>query len=413
MVLSLARWAYQRTFALSPPSWTLVLILALACIVLGATQIDIAGAWLTLLPAAAVGTAALAALGTWLWSARPARGRLKAFLSPFDERSADATRVAPLQAHALKSMIETDPFLKERLSVRGLRVPLDKQASVRLLRWTRGHCCVSGEVITAGGQARWAPRLAVRWTVTTGFITPSAILLRRPRLHTPTVEELEAEGLPIAVFTETEFRTEHSDSIRAALLILAGGELARHDDDSVAQALTTEAARYWGSMPPLLRALLAMQRDDLDPLGSDAEKLKARAVELARIGEESADHPYLWAEVAGNLTITEALDVSTPAERVPHARRSAAGFPKSGDQQFALAAALVGSAEYATVNHRDLDQARALCEEAIPILERALKLRRRDIPRHEVKRFLRIARIAAADPFNAWVPRPKSNTPKG
>lgn len=372
----LVAWLYRRTFKMSPGGWIAATTISGSAAAVGATQLlpSVEGILTTSVPGV-IAAAGAGALLNWSRQARRSK-RLIVFLSPFDERSADTTSVAPLQVDALTRMIVEDPLLSELIDVRKLWAPLDVKSSSRLLAWTKGHACVSGEVIAAGGRSRWTPWLAVRWTWSTGLFGRRRVRLGPPRLHPPRTEQMDVDaGVPIAVFAERDFSTAHARGIRAALLLLAAGELVQRDS-SVSEACRVAARRDFDALPTLLRALLVIleaQAPDATSFGDWAER---RAREIASNGAASADHPYLWKEVASLMTIAEREGLTSPSARLPFARRALAGDPSDPVAAFGLGNALVAAAEERALAHEDFEGAKELCAEAIPELKKALsKLR--------------------------------------
>jgi len=398
----LIAWLYRRAFKMSPTVWAATVLGAGGASAVGATQLlpGLDGILATSLPGALVlgGTGAL--LG-WSRMARRSK-RLIVFFSPFDEKSADATRVAPLQVDALRRMVEEDPLLRDHVEVRTARVPLDVESSARLLTWTDGHLCVSGEVTTAGGNARWVPWLALRWTWSTGVSTRRGLHMGRPKLHPATPEKMDVDaGLPLIVFAEKDFSTNHARGVRAALLLLVAGEHL-YRDPKAAAACRAEARGDADALPTLLRALLVILDADAPnatSLGDWAEQ-RARKI-IAEAGATGTDHPYLWMEVAFLMTMAENEGRVRSSERLVFARRAADPLPEYRQAAFGLGAALVATAEEQMIEKGDVDGARKLCAEAVPQLEKAQRLRGRRL-RREVKDFLRAAEAGATDPTRVW-----------
>jgi len=324
-------WLYRRGFQLSPAAWLTTTLGSGGLAAVGATQLlpGIDGVLATSIPGA-VAIGGTAALVEWFRKARRSKGLL-VFVSPFDEMSADATRVAPLQVEAVRRMVLEDALLRDRVEVRTLRVPLDAQSCARLLTWTDGHFCVSGEVTTAGGKARWAPWVALRWTWSTwstGVSTRRGLRISRPKLHPAKPEHMNVDaGVPLVVFAENEIATTHLRGIRAALLLLVAGEVL-DVDSSAAAACRVAAQRDADALPTLLQALLVIQDASASTHLSSGCGLKERAHVIAE-GALAAgiDHPYLWMEVTSSLAIAELQGESRPSERLDFARRAAALAP--------------------------------------------------------------------------------------
>lgn len=123
--LRAAGWLYRRSFRLPPTAWLAATAGSGGLAVGGATQLlpGLDRILATSIP----GALAIAGGGALLSWSRMARGskQLLVFVSPFDEKSADATRIAPLQVDALRRMIAEEVLLRDYVEVRTLRVPLD------------------------------------------------------------------------------------------------------------------------------------------------------------------------------------------------------------------------------------------------------------------------------------------------
>lgn len=317
--------------------------------------------------------AGLVSLVEWARAVRPSE-RLIAFLSPFDEKSADATRVAPLQVAALSEMIRNEPLLAQRVDVRALRFPLEVAGAVRLLRWTRGHACLSGEVRTAGGKARWGPLVVRALSWATGVASHSRVRLGPLRLHPARADQMGIDaGLPVFVFTEKDIVTDHARGVRAGLLLLVAGELLPRGSTEE-QRCRAAAKKGADALPRLLRALLLILDTDAPEAKSPGDCAARRARKLAaQAGLADAEHPYLWHEVTSLFTLAEIEGASRPSERLPFARRAAESAPGEARAAFGLGTALVATAEEQLLEKGDVEGAKRLCAEALPALEAALK----------------------------------------
>lgn len=386
------RWAYGRTFRLSPIFWAAIALLGLA----GGGLAVVSSQPRVVQQAAVAGgalatTVALAALATWLWTARRSRHML-IFLTPFDETSADATRVAPLQTRALAKMIRDDPLLREAVEVRALRGPLRRREAARLMVRSKAYVVVGGDVTTVAQLAKWSPWLMLRWTLTEGYLGLRLIHFGLPGLSRPTLAQLlEDPAVPIAVFAERDFELAHADGLRAALLLLCATERP----DARSSARLAAAARLRDAMPLRIRTLLVMAENGIGGPLPEPAAMPALAARLAQAGEREADDPYLWAEVNTLLTLAERAGYSKPSTRLPYARRVAEAWPSNAATQWGLGICLLAVGEVLWDEERDLDGCSAHAHEAIGPLERALKLRRGVVPRREIRAALRIAQARA------------------
>lgn len=391
-------WLYRQTFRVGPPGWAATTVGSGALAVVGATQLlpGVDGMIATGAPGG-VAIAGTAALLAWSRMARKTN-RVVMFVSPFQETSAGDAWVAALQVDALRREITEDPLLAERVELRSLRAPLDAPGGARVLTWTDGHLCVSGDVVTAGGRSRWAPRLALRWTWSTGVSGRRGVRLSRPKLHPATTADMAVDvGVPIVVFAEEDFSSGHARGIRAALMVLVAGE--NPDGDPRTAAMCRDAAtRDAGALPPLLRALLVILEANAVDATSLGDWFKRRA-RLMAAGAESAglDHPYLWMEVTSAFTLAERADETQPSQRLPYARRALEAAPTEPLASFGLGTALVATAEERLIYHGDVEGAKRLCAEAVPHLREAERAKDKDV-RREVQEFLRAAEAGVRDP---------------
>lgn len=398
LVLAALGWMYRQTFKLAPPVWLLIAILAAA-----ATVALVSVQPLAAIPVAVVAVGAGAALLAWLVLGRPHGNRLLAFLCPFDELSADATRIAPLQVRALGDRIAADPLLDKAIAVRRLRQPLDPAGARRLLRWTRGHACVSGEVTTAEGRARWSPHLTIRWTMALAEADHFTVRVRRPKLVRPHQSPLEVEaGVPIATFTEAEFSADHAATVHGTLLVLAGQEYTpSFGDYEHNERFFVAADRYRSSLPLIVRVLATIGLHPAPAADDWGQRMRDQGLRMAAAAEHDADHPYLWMEIASVMLMAERSDAVRPLERLPYARRAVDGAPDDPRARLHLGMALMASAEELLLDRLDIDESQRLAAEALDIF-RSLPRRGRGEVARQARACLPEAEIAAWDPGDLW-----------
>jgi hypothetical protein len=386
--LSAVRWLYVRALSVRPSLWAVAVVSGFVAVLAVVSRIDGVSKYVLASGLGAFAFTALAALVTWAWTIRPTR-RLLIFLTPFDERSADLTFVAHLQVAALRRSLQEEPLLEDAVEIRGLRAPLRLAAAGRLLVHSRGHAILGGEVVTAGGHARWDPWLMIRWRRSVGYLGLWRVRLGRLRLNDPTTQRLAVEAaVPVAVFTERDVGFLHVEVVVGTMLVLAA--LDKDTSDQHRETRLAAAETYRAKLPVLIRALLSIAQAG-SAWSKGSRVWTDAALSLAELGDRDADHPYLWREVATLMTFAEREGEIDPHERLPYARRAAEGAPDHGGAQFGLGASLMATGEEYLAGG-DTARARGCFAEAVGHFTRALELQHEGIRRREIRYWLRRAR---------------------
>jgi hypothetical protein len=389
IAIAIARWLYARTFRLSPIGWALGCLICVAGLAAALVLPFGEPVWSVALAACAALLAmiSLAALVTWLWTARRSK-RLVVFLTPFDERSADATRVAPLHVEALRQELCNDPLLRDVLDVRTLKGPLRPKDATRLILWAKAHAVIGGNVTTVAGAARWSPWLLVRWRFGESYAGLRKIVPFRRRLGPPNLDNLLTDpSVPIEIFAEEELRLAHAEIVHAAVLLLAATDDpdTRRTTERLAAAATAREA-----LPVKLRALLIIGEHESGEPGP-LDKWHETARRIAEAGDREADDPYLWAEVNTLFLYAERFGASRPSERLPYQRRLAEAMPDKPEHQWGLGMCLLAVGYERWEAGGSIDDLRHFAEQALPPLRRAVELPRGRVPKREIRAGLRQA----------------------
>jgi hypothetical protein len=269
---------------------------------------------LGLTPSGTVGVLAVAALGYWGWTVRPAmRGQFVIFVSEFAEQTTHAhVKTATVHRRELLEKLRTQLVFAEGLQIRTLP-PLSLSIAERVLRRSPGSAVVLGETVAAGEHVKWTAAMVYRLHAHSRYAAETEEGEPAIRLGREAWTALKQLRLPvdarqsIAILTEADFPASHAEGITAMVQALYA---TRIGDVSELEAAIAATRSRWQHAPSVSKALTVAAEADIAMItkGWDASR------RVLRSGVKDVHDPLLRRLYAGSLALGSAHGVADARE---------------------------------------------------------------------------------------------------
>jgi tetratricopeptide (TPR) repeat protein len=268
----------------------------------------------------------LAVLVAWAagWQRLRKLGPGTIWIAPMQGASFDSVQVAQEHQRALIEELRSHDALQTRYQFRPLWSSISADQAERILEASAAAAIVTGTLRVAGGEARYAAEVAVRWATTEATYGHTDESGRFQEVTPPSVFRQESmpidAGQPLTQLTARRFEAPHVTAVAGTLCAALASYLSLPSvqQKEASADLLAEADNLRSEIGLRARAASEIARSNL----SD-DTLSESLARLEVAGTSDAGHADLWGHAAGIAFAASRAKEITAGRRLAVARRYA------------------------------------------------------------------------------------------